>query len=110
LLKQRAKPAPPQQAAANYPSPLPPDHFPPDPAAPVPAALPAEAPVAVAPAATVPQPAEAPTSAAATPAVERTPHPNSPQMMHAHERTALAQPAPATDQSAPATSHKPGDE
>jgi sec-independent protein translocase protein TatB len=118
LLKQRAKTASPPQAAATYPSPLPPDHFPPDPAAPVPApvavASAAEAPAAVAATDAAPRPAEAPPApAAVTPVVvppPRTPHPNSPQMMHARERTALEQPTPATDQAAPATSHKPGDE
>jgi sec-independent protein translocase protein TatB len=121
LLKQRAKTAPPPQAAATYPSPLPPDHFPPDPAAPTPT----PAPVAVAPpdAAPLPPEAVAPTPAASpvealspadvTPVVvrpPRTPHPNSPEMMHARERAALEQPAPATDQAIPATRHKPGDE
>jgi sec-independent protein translocase protein TatB len=97
LLKQRAKSAPPTQAAPTYPDPLPsdplpPGHFPPDPSAPAPVAAPAaaEPPAAVTPAVVEPP---------------RAPHPNSPLMMHAHE-----QPAPPTDQPAPATSHKPGDE
>jgi Tat protein translocase TatB subunit len=82
LLKQRAKTAPPPQAAASYPDPLPPDHFPPDPAAP----------------------------AAATPAVVPTPHPNSPQMMHARDQPPAPVSVPVVEPPQPANSLKPDHE
>jgi sec-independent protein translocase protein TatB len=90
LLKQRAKTAPPPQAAAAYPDPLPPDPLPPapppTPVAPGPVVAPA---TAEASASTVPSPAQV----APRPVEPRVPHPNSPQMMHAREKQ-----APATDQ------------
>jgi len=84
LLKQRAKTASPPQAAASYPDPLPPDHFPPDPAAPAPAA--------------------------ATPAVVPTPHPNSPQMMHARDQPPAPVSVPVVEPPQPANSLKPDHE